>query len=150
MQLLRRGAAVGLRPNYPVANAMLAKTLLSCGRPDEALSRIKRAIRMSPVYPPWFLHVLAAAYLDSADLESAISVARRSLEMNANSVEARHVLCSALVRAKTPERATPIAREMREIDPEFSLARYAERQPCRDKKVLRQLVDELRLAGVQE
>lgn len=143
-------AAVGLRPSCPVANAMLAKTLLYCGRPDEALSRMKRAIRMSPVYPPWFLDVLAAAYRDSADLESAISVARRAIEMDANNVEARHVLCSALDRAQTPERATAVSREIREIDPEFSLAKYAEGQPYRDQKVLRELVDELRVAGVQE
>lgn len=142
--------AVGLRPNCPVAHAALAKTLLFCGRADEALSSIRRAIRMSPAYPAWFLDVLAASYRDSGDLESAISVARRAIEVNANDVEARHALCTALIRDKAPELAVAIAREIREINPRFSLAMYAKGQPYRDKKVLRRLVEELRAAGVTE
>jgi adenylate cyclase len=103
---------------------------------------------MSPVYPPWFLDVLAAAYRDSGDLESAILVARRAIEINAADVEARHVLCTALMRGQTAESATAVAREIGEIAPQVSLSTYAEAQPYKDEKHLHRLVEELHAAGV--
>ena len=57
--------AVELRPNCPTATGYLANILHYCGRPHEAVARVQEAMRITPVYPPWYMTVLAAAYRDS-------------------------------------------------------------------------------------
>ena len=37
--------------------AILALILLHSGRPEESIGLIKKAMRLSPVYPPWYLNV---------------------------------------------------------------------------------------------
>ena len=61
-------AAVAVRPGCTNANGFLANVLLHCGEPEQAIAYAKKAIRISPVYPPWFLEILAASYREAGQL----------------------------------------------------------------------------------
>ncbi len=142
--------ALELRPNCPAANSYLANILHYCGRSTEAVEKMKAAIRITPVYPPWFLTVLAAAYRDSGEVESSMAVARDCMRLNPNDVDARLVLCSDYDMANLQNDAQRVAKEVLAIDPKFSVTSYAGRQPYKNKEILERLVGTLKHAGLPD
>lgn len=146
---IARQAAV-IRPNCTNANGFLANVLVHCGEPDAALTHVKRAIRYSPVYPPWFLEILAASYRESGQVDFAVAAAQEGLRIAPQAVNCRLILASALVRGGWLEDAHRIAREVASLTPDFSLARHAGREPYRDQAVLDRVMSELRSAGLPD
>ena len=142
--------AVELRPNCPAANGFLANVLLYCGQSAEAIDAIKKALRLSPVYPPWFVNVLAAAYRDNDDLERSILAAKRSIDLSPGSIEPRMILCSGYAQAKNLDLARSTAKEVAAIDPDISVASYMKNQPYKDQETLSRLIVSLREAGLPE
>lgn len=140
--------AVALRPNCPTANSYLAHVLHYCGRPAEAVAKVKEAIRISPVYPAWYVHVLAAAYRDIGDLGQSMAVARDGIRLGPADVESRVILCSDHMLAGQPQQAHAAAREIVVLDPTFSTAKYVASQPYRDEQTLERLAGLLRGAGL--
>jgi DNA-binding SARP family transcriptional activator len=142
--------AYAYRPNCPAANGYLANILHYCGEPGEAVVRAKQAIRVLPNSPHWFSNVLAAAYRENGDIESSISAAMESLKRNRDDIEARAILCSDQILAGSLDDAKRFAEEILTIDPDFSVANYASKQPFRDAATLDRLADCLRKAGLPE
>jgi class 3 adenylate cyclase/TolB-like protein len=142
--------AVRLRPNCPTANWYLASILHCCGLPDEAITRVEEAMRLTPVYPPWYMTVLAAAYRDSGDLEKAIAAAERGIGMSPGDRDLKLVLCSAYGLAGQPQRARSLAREVVAAEPAFSIRSYVESQAYKDAATRQRLSESLRLAGLPE
>jgi adenylate cyclase len=142
--------AVELRPNCPTANSYLANILFYCGRPAEAIAKIHEAIRITPVFPPWYMTLLAAAYRDTGEIGRSISAAEHSLRLSPGDCDARLVLCSDYSHAGQNQQARHVAQQIVATEPQFSLARYAESQPYKDRKALTRLVDSLRAAGLPQ
>ena len=142
--------AIARRPNCPTANGYLAYVLHYCGHSPDAVGKIKEAIRLTPVYPPWLVTLLAAAYRESGDLGRSISTAKHSIGLSPRDLDARLILCSCYIVAGRREQAQRLASEIEKIDPSFSIARYAENQPYKNKETLRGLVENLREAGLAE
>jgi len=140
--------AVELRPNCPIALSFFANILHFCGRPKEAITKIHEAIRVAPLYPPWFMIVLAAAYRDSGELEKSISAAKRAIQLNPIDRDARLILCSDHGFAGRPHEAQTLAQEVVAADSKFSVARYADSQPYKDAATLKRVIDSLREAGL--
>jgi TolB-like protein len=140
--------AVVIRPNCTNANSFLANVLLHCGEPEAALGHVKRAIRHAPVYPPWFIEILATAYRDSGQVDFAVAAAHEGLRIAPQSINSRLILASTLVRGGWLADAQRVAREVLSLEPAFSLARHAAQQPYRDAAVLDRLISELRSAGL--
>lgn len=142
--------AVELRPNCPTSNSYLANILHYCGRPGEAITKVHEAIRMTPVYPPWYMTLLAAAYRDSGEIGKSISAAEHGIRLSPGDRDARLILCSDYSLAGQRQQAQRLAQEIIAIEPTFSIAKYAESQPYRHDATLRRLVDSLRKAGLPE
>lgn len=146
---IAREAAV-IRPNCTNANGFLANVLLHCGEPDAALTHIRHAIRYSPVYPTWFVEILAAAYREGGQMDFAVSAAQEGLRIAPQAVNCRLILASALVRGGWAADARRIAGEVAGLAPDFSLARHAAQEPYRDQAVLDRVIGELRSAGLPD
>ena len=140
--------AVEIRPNCTNANGFLANVLLHCGEISAAVTHARRAIRISPVYPPWFLEILSGAYRECDQCDFAVTAAQESLRLAPKSVGSRLLLISALVRGGWPDEGQRVARHLPEVDSGFSIAQYAARQPFRDPAVIGRVADELRTAGL--
>jgi len=136
------------RPNCTNANGFLANVLLYCGDPSEAADRVRRAIRYSPVYPPWFVEILAAAYRDSGQSELSAAAARELLRVVPGSLEARVILAGALAQSGALEEARNIVAEVLERNPQFSSRAYAEKLPYRDESRREKIIAELERAGL--
>ncbi|NIO40642.1 MAG: tetratricopeptide repeat protein [Burkholderiales bacterium] len=142
--------SVSLRPQCANANGHLGNILYYYGKPGEAAERMKRAIRNTPVYAPWFVDVLAASYKEDGQLDNATAAAREALRLKPDDLDARLILIDAYQAAGRNARAHEIAQELLAIDPDFSLARWSELQPYREGAVLTRIVASLRRAGLPE
>jgi adenylate cyclase len=142
------GAAVEIRPNCTNANGFLANVLLYCGEPLAAAERVRKAIRISPVYPPWFIEILAAAYRDGGQFDLAEMAAREAVRINPGSREARLILASALVRRGASDEARSVAAAVLAKDAGFSSRAYADNLPYRDDAAREKIVVDLVQAGL--
>jgi adenylate cyclase len=139
--------AVANRPNCTNANGFYANVLHYCGEQEKAIHHATVAIRRSPIYPPLFKDILAAALRATGDHAGAIESASDAIGVNPNDVMARLIIASVYARTGRRELAARIAEEVRRIEPTFSLARFAKGQPYRDEELLGALISELREAG---
>lgn len=142
--------AVKIRPNCPTAASYLANVLLYCGRPAEAIAKIHEAIRITPVFPPWYMTLLAAAYRDKGEIAKSISAAEHGLRLSPGDRDIRLVLCSDYVLAGKRQQAQNVAQQIVAMEPQFSLARFAESQPYKDAESLTRLIDSLKAAGLPQ
>jgi len=142
--------ALEIRPGCANANGFLANVLLYCGEPQKAVLHARRAIRYMPVYPPWFVEILAASYRDAGMRDLGIITAREILRITPSAIQGRIVLASALVRSGWLADARRIAGEAREFDANLTLERWAFSQPYRDADVLAAVIDDLRTAGIPQ
>jgi class 3 adenylate cyclase/TolB-like protein len=142
--------AVAIRPGCTNSNGFLANVLLHCGEPQGALTHIKRAIRLSPVYPPWFLEILAASYREAGEIGLAVIAAQEVLRLTPHSIQGRVILVSSLARAGWAADAKRVGAEILSEDQGFSLKRFSEQQVFRDEAVVERIVEDLREAGLPE
>ncbi|MDX2315484.1 MAG: hypothetical protein QNL90_15555, partial [Gammaproteobacteria bacterium] len=142
--------AVAIRPGCTNANGFLANVLLHCGEPQAALTHIKRAIRLSPVYPPWFLEILAASYREAGEIGLAVTAGQEMLRLAPHSIHGRVILTSSLVRAGWIAEAKRVAAEILLEDEGFSVRRFREQQVFRDAAVVERIVEDLSEAGLPE
>ncbi|MDP6805132.1 MAG: adenylate/guanylate cyclase domain-containing protein [Rhodospirillales bacterium] len=82
--------AVALNPNHANNTALLALFLHSAGRPTEGIRNLKRAMRLSPYYPAWYLEELGFAYLDANQPEDALAAMAKFLEREPSGTHATH------------------------------------------------------------
>ncbi len=82
--------------------------------------------------------------------EQAISAARQAIEIAPKDITARLITASAHIRDKRPDLARPVATEVMELDPSFSVSRFTETQYYRDLAVLTEFGANLRAAGLPE
>lgn len=140
--------AVALRPGCSTANAHLGNILYYNGRAAEAADRLRQAMRLTPVHPPWFEDVLAASCKELREWEPASNAAAEAVRRKADDVDARLVqieVCNAT--GKTAD-ARRLAAEVKSLQPAFSVAKWAEKQPYRDPEVLARIAASLRAAGL--
>ncbi len=72
--------AVSLSPRHAPNVALYTVALGRAGNYQAALQQIKRAIRLSPIYPAWYLHVLGSCGFAVGEDEQAVSAYRTCLE----------------------------------------------------------------------
>src|SRR5262249_30337607 len=65
--------AIALSPNGADVHALLAVTLNFAGRPADGLAMIEKAMRLSPVYPSWYVHVLGMSQYLGGRYEEALA-----------------------------------------------------------------------------
>ena len=142
--------ALIIRPNCANANGFLANVLLYCGEPQKAVSHAKRAIRYMPIYPPWFVEILAAAYRDAGLLDLAIIAAREVPRISPSAIPGRLILASALVRSGWLADARRVVSDAQVLDMNLTLGQWTASQPYRNADVLAGIIDDLRKSGVPE
>jgi adenylate cyclase len=69
--------AVALNPNSATIRAYLARTLTYSGNPGEAVDQVQRAMRLSPVYPSYFINFLGHACRAAGRYEEALTAYKR-------------------------------------------------------------------------
>jgi TolB-like protein/tetratricopeptide (TPR) repeat protein len=141
-------AAVLARPSCDLSFVTKASILTYLGRPTEAIKLAKFAIRLAPVYPPFFQTTLAAAYYGSGRNEEAIAAAEDTLKSDRENLDAFLILAGANAVLDRKEGALKAASAIKKIKPDFTLVKYAETQRYKDPQTLKQVITMLQKAGL--
>jgi len=72
--------AIALGPSDATSHILQAMTFLSAGRFEESIFHTKKAMRLDPYYPTWYLINLGMAYCMAGEYEEAIPIAKKGLE----------------------------------------------------------------------
>jgi TolB-like protein/Tfp pilus assembly protein PilF len=134
--------------NLANTHAAAAIILLACGKPAEAIKQVKKAIRLCPIYPAWFLWQLGASHWALGQSDEAIATARSGIESDPD-LSYSYVLL-AMVYAETdraPE-ARNAAAEVLRIDPDFSASTWAKGMPFSDPELEARQLSALRKSGL--
>jgi adenylate cyclase len=150
-------AALEIDPNFPVAYANRAVSLLLSGRAREAFSPLRLALRVSPKDPFAFLwhYFLCHAHLHLHEYGEAVEECTRSTNLN-NSFWAPYAdLISAFGATGQLEQAQPALAVIYKIRPDFTVQQYREfgytlSSNPQFRREFDDLVDGLRKGGLRE
>jgi adenylate cyclase len=141
--------AVAREPRNAEIVATCAFVLVFAGQVDDALEMIRKAMRLSPISPMWYLVCLGMCYHSRGQQNLAISTLREAVAMEPESAFARPYLISALVETGSLDEANQIAREVIRIEPGFTLSSWPGAD-FKDESVKARIVDNLVKAGLSE
>ena len=141
--------AVALNPNGADAHAHLAMTLTYVGRREEAAELFKRAIRLNPMPPNWYLSRLALVYRLTGNYEEAKATYQKVLQRNPDDLWAQIGLTANYSLEGREKEARAQAAEVLRIDPKFSLDHYAKTLPHKNQADIELTIDALRKAGLK-
>jgi adenylate cyclase len=142
--------AVSISPNGANFNTILALILNYTGRPEEAIEYVQKAMRLSPIYPAWFLHRLGMAYRLTGRYDEAIEALKRFRERNPEHVHSYTELAIAYGQSGRMEDASALVEELLKKKPKFCLDRYEKTRFFKDHRELERELDALRRAGLPQ
>jgi adenylate cyclase len=142
--------AIALAPNHAENIAIAAATLNKTGQPERSLELIKRAMRLCPIYPGWYLYVLATACHLLGRNETAVSAFEAGIKRNPENLPMQVGLAATLGKMGRVEAAKKPVSAILRLKPDFSIEEYAGGLSYRDPAELERFEDGLRKAGLPE
>ncbi len=139
---------VALAPNHAFVLAISAALLRFSDRTDDSIRQIKRAMRLSPIYPAWYLMVLGSAYSLKGDLEQAVVTLRQSVKREPESILPKPWLVNALVESNLTDEAGSVSKDILRIEPKFSRSVWAQAFGFTDPTKRGRLLENLEAAGL--
>jgi tetratricopeptide (TPR) repeat protein len=140
--------AVAIKPNEADNQALLAMILLYSGRSPEAVTTIKRAMRLSPLSPPWYRAVLGDACFLENRYQEAISVFEDMLKIQGWEGEAHLGLAKVYSDLGRMEEARYHASMIKDLMPGFSLQLYENTNIFKSSVDLQRQIDALKKTGL--
>jgi len=141
---------LALAPNFASMIANTAVIFFYSGRPEEAIELVKKAMRLSPYYPSWYLPILGLAYRLTGQYEEAISALEGWRDRKAKGMLPHIVLAFTYVEAGREEDAQAAVAEALKQNPKASIKGYAATIPYKDPAEIERVKDSLRKAGLPE
>ncbi len=142
--------AITLAPNQAEILAESAVAQIKSGQPERALKLIKKAMRLCPIYPSWYLWAVATACRLLSRNESAICAFEEAIKRSPDHLAPYVGLASTLGElGRTEDAKTPVY-EILKLDPDFSINKYLAGLSYRDPSDTARFEDGLRKAGLPE
>ena len=116
--------ALRLNPNFALAQGYYALVLANYGRWQEGSAAARRALKLSPRDPFSAIYNAVGAYAEfvGRNYDEAIRLARDSVRERADFAGGHRILTAAAAMAGDSELAAAALRELRRVQPTFSLA----------------------------
>jgi adenylate cyclase len=141
--------ALRLNPSCATAWARSANTLAYVGRGEEAMERVRNAMRLSPFDPLSFAYCTTngTAALVTGRLDEAVSWLNKAQRLNPRYKASKRMLIAALALTGEADRARHHAREFMAWEPSFTLSAFAQWYPLQSPHMER-VLEGLGLAGI--
>jgi adenylate cyclase len=142
--------AVEMAPNSAFVHAALGFSLKNAGRPEEAITLYKKAIRLSPISDSWYISDLGACYSMLGRYEEAIPAFKKAISFSPESPYYHSYLAAIYFITGRENEARAETTKAMEIDPKFSSEAYRTGNLYKDPDYLNRLIDAMRKAGLPE
>jgi adenylate cyclase len=146
--------AIGMEPNAAVHYARMATALRYAGRPAEAIANSKKAMRLNPYYPAWYLYDLGAAYEMGGQYNDALATWKKLLERSLKGefppIEVHEYFAITYTRLGQMEKARAHADEILKLNPKYAAESFRKNTPYKDRAYVDGLFSLLIKAGLPE
>jgi adenylate cyclase len=142
--------AVEMAPNSSFVHAALAYSLKNAGRPEEAITLYKKAIRLSPFSDSWYFSDLAHCYSMLDRYEEAISAVKKAISISPESPYYHAHLAAYYILTGREKEAQAKAAEAMMIDPKFSSESIRIGELYKNPEYLNRQIDAMLKAGLPE
>ena len=142
--------SVQLAPNHATNVAISAAILNKCGQPEKAIERIRKAMRLSPIYPSWNVSILGQAYRLAGMIDVAIETYNEFINLEPESLEGQIALAEIFGATNQPDQAAVSAKGVLRLNPDFSITKYVDGLAYSDPAENLRFADGLRKAGLPE
>ena len=140
--------ALEISPNYALAINALGVGAIYAGRHEEAIVRIEQAVKLDPGNTSQYLHFLGMAYLLARKLETAAATLHERILMVPETDFTRMFYASALGHLGRIEEAKAAWRELKGVNPNYSLAVHLSRLAYDGKGDTEFIIEGLAKAGL--
>ena len=145
--------AIELDTNNADAHVLLAQIMFYSGRPDEVIKLMKKAMRLAPYPPAWYLCWLSAGYQGAGRYQEAQSVLLKLLDRAKKGefslLFANNLLAMNHALMGNYKKAREYWVEVQEIYPDASLEWIRSWSFFKDPDELERLLDAYRAAGIE-
>jgi adenylate cyclase len=142
--------AIKLNPSFAAAHAVLGAVLNFLGDPEDGVTSVETAIRLSPSDPRLFIwrSGLAAAQYQVRNYAQAVETGRRSWALNRNYFTGLTYVVAGLAQLGKDEEARAALNDLRGLDPKLTAARTT-LQLYKNQAGVDHLLEGLRKAGFE-
>jgi len=141
---------VKLAPGQAHEQAIAAIAFNKCGDPQRALKQMRKAMRLCPVQPMWFLTGLGHILRVLEKFDEAIEVFNEMIARDPEQSEGQIGLAATLGEVGRTDEAEKAAKAVLRINPEFSINAYLGNITYRDSDQIARLKVGLQIAGLPE
>ncbi|MCH7833456.1 MAG: tetratricopeptide repeat protein, partial [Proteobacteria bacterium] len=142
--------AIELDTNYADGYSQLAAALIQAGRPEEGLETIRKAIRLNPDLPFFYLDVLGRANFMLGRYDDAAKAYAKVIERNPAFISAHRGLAASYAYLGKMDEAEWQADEVLALRPDFSLEKERQTNPFKRPEDTKRYIEGLRRAGLPE
>jgi len=139
--------ALELNPNDADVLVESAWLLAYVGRAEEGIENARRAMRLNPRYPDWYLWALGVASYDAQRYEEAVTALENRKNPN---LKSNLYLAAAYAQLGRQNEAQATVKKILADNPESSIERWGLTQPYQNEAALNHYIDGLRKAGLPE
>ena len=147
--------AIDLGPNDAEVHALMAHILRFSGRFEEAVAMIKKALRLQPHYPTWYITELSMCYYYVGKYEKAIEFAEKYRKLTLSRGEDEFLwpynlmLAINYIRLGREQQARKAAAGLLQLFPSFSLEWDHKYSYYKNPSDLEKQHEDLRAAGLE-
>jgi adenylate cyclase len=138
-----------LNPNGADVTAFYGILLRIAGKPEEAMPKFEKAIRLNPIPPAWYWHNFGHSYRQTGQYDAAIEAYKKALVINPDHFSAWTGITATYVLAGEKQEAQEAAKEILRIQPEFLLKKFKKSFMLKDKAEISRYIGALREAGLK-
>jgi adenylate cyclase len=142
--------SVRLAPNHVNNVAISAAVLVKCGQPEKAIERIRKAMRLSPICPSWYLSILGQAYRLADMIDAAIETYNEFVNIESDNLEGQIALAEIFGETNQLDQAAISTKEVLRLNPDFSINNYVDGLAYSDPAEKLRFAEGLRKAGLPE
>jgi adenylate cyclase len=146
--------AISLDPNFSIGHAHFSGTMFFSGRFEEAIELMKKAMRLSPYYPAFYLNYLGRSYAFIGRYEEAIATCNKLYDRGQRGEYPAEwglvYLAGVHVELGREYEARAFMLEALKINPELSLKSFEKGQPFKNPAHLQRELEILLKAGLPE
>lgn len=141
--------ALELNPNDADGYAFMAIFLQQTYKYREAFDSYRKAIRLNPYYPAWYVWKLGTAYYEARQYENALLPLKEAINRNPKFKRAHLALAATYAQLDRIEEADRQVKELLADHPDASLQQES-RWETEDVELIEHWLDGLRKAGLPE